>query len=633
MSMAVPLRVLILEDEPADAELAVHALRRAGFEPDWTRVDTEEDYVRCLELSPDVILADHRLPQFDSARALARLRERGLDVPFVIVSGAIGEDLAIGLLEQGAADFVLKDRLARLGPAVLRALERTRLRDENRLAEQRRLASERRFRALIEHSSDGIVLLSREVVILYASPSTARILGSVPEELAGRNAFDFVHPEDIASIRTQFEDLKQSPGIVVSAMFRMAHKDASWRWVEMTGTNLLAEPDVQAIVINLRDVTERERALCELQEQTQLLQNILESMNEGVIVADRNERFRIFNAAAQRMYGQGAAEAHSSEWPQIYHLYLPDGVTPFPADRLPLVRAIRGESTAETEIIVRRSQAADSLVILVSGRPIPGVAGDVVGGVIVCHDVTARRQAHKALAQRADELARSNRELQQLAYVAAHDLQEPLRMVASYVELLAERYKGRLDEKADKYINYAVEGADRMKALVDALRGFLVLTTQASPFEPVDAAASIFGALANLHQVIEERGAVVTHDPLPSIKGDPAQMVQLFQNLIGNALKFCDGTPRVHVAAERTGEEWVFSVRDNGIGIAPEHHERIFQIFQRLHRRDKYPGTGMGLAICKKVVERHGGRIWVESRPGQGSTFFFTLPVVGRKLS
>ena len=194
----------------------------------------------------------------------------------------------------------------------------------------------------------------------------------------------------------------------------------------MTGTNLLAEPDVQAIVINLRDVTERERARRELQEQTQLLQNILESMSEGVIVADRNERFRIFNAAAQRIYGQGAAEAPSSEWPQIYHLYLPDGVTPFPADRLPLVRAIRGESTAETEILVRRSQAADSLVILVSGRPIRGGTGDVVGGVIVCHDVTARRQAAKALAQRAEELARSNRELQQLAFVAAHDLQEPL---------------------------------------------------------------------------------------------------------------------------------------------------------------------------------------------------------------
>jgi PAS domain S-box-containing protein len=633
MSMAVPLRVLILEDEPADAELAVHALRQAGFEPDWTRVDTEEDYVRCLELSPDVILADHHLPQFDSVRALARLRERGLDVPFVIVSGAIGQDLAVGLMEQGAADFVLKDRLARLGPAVLRALERKRLRDEKRLAEQRLLASERRFRALIEHSSDGIVLLRPEATISYASPSTARILGYVPEELAGRNTFDFVHPQDIAYVRTQLEDLKQSPGSVVSAMFRMAHKDGSWRWVEMTGTNLLAEPDVQAIVINLRDVTERERALCELQEQTQLLQNILESMSEGVIVADRNERFRIFNAAAQRMYGRGAAEAPSSEWPQIYHLHLPDGVTPFPADRLPLVRAIRGESTAETEILVRRSQAADSLVILVSGRPIRGGTGDVVGGVIVCHDVTARRQAHKALAERAEELARSNRELQQLAYVAAHDLQEPLRMVASYVELLAERYKGRLDAKADKYINYAVEGADRMKALVDALRGFLVLTTQAGPFEPVDAAASILGALANLHQLIEEKGAVVTHDPLPSIKGDPAQMVQLFQNLVGNALKFCDGTPRVHVAAEWTGEEWVFSVRDNGIGIAPEHQERIFQIFQRLHGRDKYPGTGMGLAICKKVVERHGGRIWVESRPGQGSTFLFTLPVVGRQLS
>ena len=206
-------------------------------------------------------------------------------------------------------------------------------------------------------------------------------------------------------------------------------------------------------------------------------------------------------------------------------------------------------------------------------------------------------------------------------------------MVASFLELLAERYKGRLDERADKYINYAVDGAARMKTLIEGLLRYSRVTTQARRLEEMGARTALDEATANLGRAIEEKGAVVTHDDLPTVLADPIQFVQLFQNLIGNALKFCDGTPRVHVAAERTGEEWVFSVRDKGIGIAEEHRERIFQVFQRLHERGRYPGTGIGLAICKKVVERHGGRIWVESRPGQGSTFFFTLPVVGRKRS
>ena len=266
--MAIPLRVLILEDDPADAELEVHALRQAGLEPKWVRVDTEEDYVRSLEPAPDIILADHRLPQFDSIRALARLQERGLDVPFLVVSGVIGEDLAVGLMEQGAADFVFKDRLARLGPAVLRALERKRLRDEKQLAEQRLLASERRFRALIEHGSDGIVLFSPKAEILYSSPSSLRILGYAPEELVGRNVLDITHPEDLASAHAQLNRLRVSSGGVVSGTRLVRHKDGSWRWLDWVGTNLLAEPDVQAIVVNYRDITERKQFEETLREKT-----------------------------------------------------------------------------------------------------------------------------------------------------------------------------------------------------------------------------------------------------------------------------------------------------------------------------------------------------------------------------
>jgi light-regulated signal transduction histidine kinase (bacteriophytochrome) len=213
--------------------------------------------------------------------------------------------------------------------------------------------------------------------------------------------------------------------------------------------------------------------------------------------------------------------------------------------------------------------------------------------------------------------------LEQFAYVASHDLQEPLRMVASYLGLLERRYRGRLDEKADKFIHYAVDGAARMQALIEDLLTYSRVGRQGKPFEPTDCDAVVAAVVADLGS----QGAAVSCAGLPTVLADRGQLTQLFQNLIGNALKFCNGAPpRVEVRAERRGGEWLFAVRDNGIGIAPEHRERIFVIFQRLHTRAQYPGTGIGLAICKKVVERHGGRIWVESEPGQGSTFFFTLP-------
>ena len=228
------------------------------------------------------------------------------------------------------------------------------------------------------------------------------------------------------------------------------------------------------------------------------------------------------------------------------------------------------------------------------------------------------------------ELVRSNAELQRFAYVASHDLQEPLRMVTSYLDLLTQRYQGRLDARADKYIDYAVDGARRMQTLIDDLLTFSRVDSQARPLEPTDCEAVLNQVLANLRPTIQEKSAVVSHDPLPVVPADPTQLTQTFQNLIGNALKFCEGPPRVHIGSQCDGDEWVFSVRDNGIGIAPEYLERIFVLFQRLHTRSKYSGTGIGLAICKKVVERLGGRIWAESRPGQGSVFSFAVPANNR---
>jgi signal transduction histidine kinase len=238
-----------------------------------------------------------------------------------------------------------------------------------------------------------------------------------------------------------------------------------------------------------------------------------------------------------------------------------------------------------------------------------------------------RMHAVKELEQTAEELERSNAELQQFAYAASHDLQEPLRSVAGFVALLEKRYKGKLDSNADDFIRYTVNGVRRMRMIIKDLLEYSRVGTNAGEFKPLDTSSVVGKAISNLQAAIKDSGAMVTHDDLPDVIADEPQLVRLFQNLIGNAIKFKGkDSPKVHIAAFKKDNEWVFSVKDNGIGIDPEHAQRIFVIFQRLHTIEEYPGTGIGLAICKKIAERHGGNIWVESEPGKGSTFFFTLP-------
>ena len=238
-----------------------------------------------------------------------------------------------------------------------------------------------------------------------------------------------------------------------------------------------------------------------------------------------------------------------------------------------------------------------------------------------------RKRMEVALKEKTEELARSNKDLEQFAYVASHDLQEPLRMVASYVQLLARRYEGKLDADADEFIGFAADGAVRMWKLINDLLTYSRVGMRGNELEPTDSEATLVQSVNDLKVAIEENGALVTHDPLPMVMADRPQLGQLFQNLIGNAIKFrSKEPPRVHISASRNGNGWTFSVKDNGIGIAPEYSERIFVIFQRLHNREEYTGTGIGLAVCKKIVDRHGGRIWVKSEVGKGATFYFILP-------
>ena len=310
----------------------------------------------------------------------------------------------------------------------------------------------------------------------------------------------------------------------------------------------------------------------------------------------------------------------------------------------PFARLFDSESIAPLEAYLARPRGAGDLPTLdVRGRRKDGtsIPLQAAGYSVTLHgrrlagvhlrDMTERDELVRALADRAADLARSNRDLEQFAYVASHDLQEPLRMVGSYTQLIQKRYRGKvLDAEADEFLAYAQEGATRMRAMIENLLAYSRLGTRGNPFQTVSLEEVFTVATRNLQGAIAAAGAKVTRGSLPSIEGDSSQLVQLFQNLIENAIKFRGTAPvEITVEAHRVGPEWVVSVRDNGIGIAPEHQDKVFVIFHRLHRRGEYPGSGIGLATCKKVVERHGGRIWVESSgtPGAGTTFAFTFPV------
>jgi light-regulated signal transduction histidine kinase (bacteriophytochrome) len=243
-------------------------------------------------------------------------------------------------------------------------------------------------------------------------------------------------------------------------------------------------------------------------------------------------------------------------------------------------------------------------------------------------ELRERQQAEEALQRVNTELARSNADLEQFAYAASHDLQEPLRMVTSFTQLLAKRYQGKLDQDADEFIHFAVDGATRMNAMIKGLLEYSRVSRARDDFARTDMNAALAAALRNLKLLVEETNARITFSPLPTVTGSMSLLVQVFQNLLSNALKFRGPpSPAVHIQAVRQDAHWHFTVQDNGIGIAPEYFQRIFVVFQRLHTKDEYPGTGIGLALCKKIIERHDGQIWVESVPGTGTIFHFTLPV------
>lgn len=381
------------------------------------------------------------------------------------------------------------------------------------------------------------------------------------------------------------------------------------------------------------DITQRKQAEEEARRNAEILQTTLDNMADGIRVFDKELKLLAWNRIAFEMFGFPAELARKGT---PYSTFLDYTTRRGDYRDDPIQETLHQRLDRAKNPTVRKTEQLipSGRYIQKRRRPLPG------GGFVSTYfDITDHKRHEEELARRAEELAqameelkRSNDELQQFAYVASHDLQEPLRMVGSYCQLLQRRYQGKLGPDADEFIGYAVEGAKRMQRLINDLLLYSRVGTKGKPFASVSLEEVLADTKANLTMAIEEAKAEIAADPLPTVHGDATQLAQLFQNLVGNALKFRDEIPvRIRISAERTGARWQLSVRDNGIGIKPEYADRIFMIFQRLHTREQYPGTGIGLSICKKIVERHGGRISVEPAPGKGSIFTFTLPASGGK--
>jgi signal transduction histidine kinase len=352
-----------------------------------------------------------------------------------------------------------------------------------------------------------------------------------------------------------------------------------------------------------------------------LLLTVLNSISDGVMVSSVDGKFVLMNPAARRITGIVQADGDYHDWSRLFTCYEEDGVTPVDTDHSPLTRAMRGETYENIEMVLANENLTAPILISISAQPLLSPDGnDSLGGMIIFRDITERRRIEK-------EVHRSQQELQQFAYVTAHDLQEPLRSISGYLSLLTERCAPLLeDAKAEKYVSRAIEGTRRMQTMIEDLLAYSRVSSKDQVLQPVDTGALVKTIIEDLNAAIIESNAVLHVGELPTIKADKAQLKQLFQNLITNALKYRQESPLITISAQVVGAAWQFSVADNGIGLEMGYSKKIFLIFQRLHGRQQYPGTGIGLAICKRIVEKLGGEIWVESSLNNGATFFFTLP-------
>jgi PAS domain S-box-containing protein len=484
-------------------------------------------------------------------------------------------------------------------------------------------ASAAQFRALLESAPDAMVILDSHGTIFLVNGQTENLFGYRRERLIG-HGYEMLLPERFRAAaparRAAFLAAPSRRTMGAELGFCGLRADGTEFPIEVSVTPIDTPNGVLASVA-IRDLTERNQTRDRVRALAMAAQ-VIEAAPYAMVMTGPRGVVKMVNHEAEQLFGYSRDELVGQPVEQLVPERFRDGHT---AHVQSFVAAPKARLMGAGRELMGLHKTGTEIPLEVGLGPVETPEGVFTLASIV--DITERKAKEEAL-------RRSNAELEQFAYVASHDLQEPLRMVASYTELLGQRYKGKLDDKADKYIHYAVDGAKRMQRLVADLLAFSRVGSQGKPMVPVDVGPVLQYVLDVLGEPIRQADAEIDAGAMPIVLGDEGQVGQLLQNLIGNALKFRGATPpRIAVEARLHRGRWLFSVSDNGIGIDMQHADRIFEMFQRLHERGKYEGSGVGLSIAKRIVERHGGRIWLESRPGDGTTFFFTMLSVTRKAT
>jgi PAS domain S-box-containing protein len=488
-------------------------------------------------------------------------------------------------------------------------------------ADEHLVQMESRYRGLLEAAPDAMVVVNQSGKIVLLNLQAESQFGYRRDELLGQAVTNII-PRGFAErliadgTRTAEEALAQQigTGIELTAL----RKDGTEFPIEIMLSPLESDDGI-LVTAAIRDISVRDKAARHLAQMEGRYRGLLEAAPDAMVLVNPAGEIVLVNVQAEQLFGYPRDELIGQ---QSTVLSSPETRETMIATRLALTSEAQNHAVVES---LGRHRDGRVFPIDVTLSQLSTNEGLLVAMAI--RDVSVRKATDTRLLQTLAELKRSNEELGQFAYIASHDLQEPLRMVASYTQLLAKRYVGKLDADADEFIGFAVDGANRMQRLIQDLLAYSRAGTNGRELIATPSERAFEQASSNLRQMIEISGAQVTHDPLPIVMADEVQLVQLFQNLIANAIKYQKpGAPSVHVSSENVGHKtWLFSVRDNGIGIDVKYYDKIFGMFQRLHKREEFSGTGIGLAICKKIVEQHGGRIWVESRVGEGSTFRFAL--------
>lgn len=630
------LRILLIEDVPADAELIQAELRKTGLAFRLRCVENRAELLRELQNPPDLILSDHGLPQFDGFTALALSRDQCPDVPFIFVTGAMGEENAVETLKCGATDYVLKDHLTNLGPAINRALRRANVRRLHREAESALRESEERFRMLVEGVKDyALIMLDADGYVSSWNSGAKWIFGYSDKEIIG-HLHSVFYPAD--------ELERGGPAAILKAAIEEGRYEGEvWRvrqggapfWANVVITALHdARGRLRGFATVTRDITERRRAADELRRSEARHTAILDAAFDAIISVDQQGIIREWNPAAEHLFAYTRSAALGRK---MDDLIIPSASLKIYRDGLAnyLITGVGSLLGRPIELTARRANGSEFVAELTI-TPIPGAHPALYTSVI--RDITARKQAEaeilrlnvgleQRVAERTAELEAANRDLEAFSYSVSHDLRAPLRHINGFIGILHQHIHSTLNAEDRGLLANIERSAERMGVLIDNLLAFARLGLTELRKTQVSLDELTHSVIADLAQEIRPE-VVWKIGPLPQVRADPALLRQVISNLVSNALKYTRprAEPHIEIDARESASEVVIRVSDNGVGFDTKYSNRLFGVFQRLHRESEFEGTGIGLANVRRIVQRHGGNAWAESIVDNGASFFFSLP-------